>query len=56
MEPNRNNENDEETIQTIRSQRKPHNRDKITDARSESRKEFMKITTKDPKPSYRNYH
>ena len=32
MEPNRNNENDEETIQTIRSQRKPHNRDKITDA------------------------
>ena len=49
MEPNRNNENDEETIQTIRSQRKPHNRDKITDARSESRKEFMKITTKDPK-------
>ena len=43
-------ESKEETKQTIKGRIKPQNANKIINVRSESREQFMKIPTKDPRP------
>ena len=42
-------ESKEETKQTIKGRRKPQDTNKIINVRSESRKQYMKISTKDPR-------